>query len=112
MEGEAVPYENEDLAAYLAYGSQTEGELHFANAILFRRMFFTTDSGHMGMGSPNMQIGDEICVLFGGTILFILRPVGEYYKLVGECYVHGLMQGEAMEQWRAGEFHDQWFELR
>jgi hypothetical protein len=44
--------------------------------------------------------------------LFILRPVREHHRLVGECYVQGLMQGEAMEQWKAGELQDQWFELR
>ena len=29
---------------------------------------------------------------------FILRPVTNGYLLVGECYVHGIMYGEAIEQ--------------
>jgi len=65
----------------------------------------------MGIGSRKMQTGDEVCVLFGGEVLFILRSVLDHYWLVGECYVHGLMQGEAMEQWKAGKLKDQWFEL-
>jgi hypothetical protein len=28
---------------------------------------------------------------------FCLRPWGDRYLLVGECYVHGVMNGEAVE---------------
>lgn len=27
----------------------------------------------------------------------ILRPLDEYFKVVGEAYIHGVMYGEAME---------------
>jgi hypothetical protein len=27
----------------------------------------------------------------------ILRPVNDHFLLVGECYVHGIMDGEALE---------------
>jgi hypothetical protein len=66
----------------------------------------------MGVGSRMMQIGDKICVLFGGEVLFILRPAGETYRLVGECYVHGLMSGEAMAMLDSSEVKDQFFDLR
>lgn len=48
---------------------------------------------------PLSRVGDEVCVLFGMEVPFILRPVpgssSLEYELVGECYVHGMMDGEA-----------------
>ena len=38
--------------------------------------------------------GDIICVFGGSHVPFVLRPAGETFQLVGECYVHGIMQGE------------------
>jgi hypothetical protein len=58
-----------------------------------------------------MQVGDVVCVLFG-EVLFILRPVGGAYRLIGECYVHGFMQSEAMVKLTSGEMKDQWFDLQ
>ncbi|PVH78411.1 hypothetical protein DL98DRAFT_516747 [Cadophora sp. DSE1049] len=56
-----------------------------------------------------MEVGDEVVILFGGVTPFVLRPVplrdDKYkgqrsYQLVGECYVHGIMKGEAVEAWQ------------
>jgi hypothetical protein len=33
----------------------------------------------------------------GGSVLYILRPRGNEYEFIGECYVHGLMDGEALQ---------------
>ncbi len=41
--------------------------------------------------------GDLVAVFEGGDRLFILRPVGDRFRLVGEAYVDGLMNGEAYE---------------
>jgi hypothetical protein len=64
---------------------------------LINRAFFITADGDMGLGSP--ELGDEIWVLFGGDTPFILRPSVPdpgCHQLIGSCYVHGLMDGEAM----------------
>lgn len=39
--------------------------------------------------------GDYIAVLAGGRFPFVLRSTGDHYRLIGPCYVHGIMDGEA-----------------
>ncbi|KAJ4360961.1 uncharacterized protein N0V89_001530 [Didymosphaeria variabile] len=42
--------------------------------------------------------GDRICILQGGRVPYLLRPQTDgTYVLVGECWVQGLMHGEALE---------------
>jgi hypothetical protein len=62
----------------------------------FYRSLFITSTGYMKMGRA--QEGDEIWVLFGGNVPFILRPIpgSSEYTLVGDCYLHGIMDGEAV----------------
>ena len=61
--------------------------------------FIVTKKGYVGV-VPNMaRIGDVIAILKGGRVPFILqesvvRPGA--FRLVGECYVHGLMNGEGL----------------
>lgn len=62
------------------------------------RAFFTTDSGHFGFGPNNTAAGDQVFLLIGSDIPFILRPAGEKFELVGACYVHGIMYGEGLCQ--------------
>ena len=61
------------------------------------RRFFTTLGGYMGIGPPGMRIDDLICVFLGGAVPWIVRQEGGEYVLVGECYVHGIMDGEFMK---------------
>jgi hypothetical protein len=44
----------------------------------------------------------RICILYGCSVPVVLRPIRNsescnefYYELIGECYVHGMMDGEA-----------------
>ena len=62
-----------------------------------RGLCLTTD-GYLGMTARNVRVGDQICVLLGGDIPFVLRPDEgrNTYRLVGEAYLHGFMQGEAL----------------
>ena len=53
----------------------------------------------MGIVPAATRLGDLVCVLFGGQVLYTLRSTGQdLYEFVGECYIHGLMDGEAFEQ--------------
>jgi hypothetical protein len=71
------------------------------------RTMFWTKNGSIGLCFPNSQPGDEVWVLHGGKVPFVLRPCKSdceggitenrgYYNLIGEAYLHGYMDGEAM----------------
>lgn len=62
-----------------------------------KRAFFVTEKGHMGLGPSSMEERDLVYVLAGGQVPFILRPtiIAEGFSLVGESYIHGIMDGEA-----------------
>jgi hypothetical protein len=75
-----------------------------------RRRFFMTQNGYVGLTSPGTQAGDVVCIFFGGVAPFIIRENAATrdepgtWILVGEAYVHGLMQGEGMDKAEAGHF--------
>ncbi|ETN39900.1 uncharacterized protein HMPREF1541_06126 [Cyphellophora europaea CBS 101466] len=52
------------------------------------RRFFATDSGLLGVGPRVLRKGDICCILYGGSVPYILRRVGDRYRLVGEAYIH------------------------
>lgn len=60
------------------------------------RSFFWSNEEYMGLAPGEARAGDLICVLLGGQVLYVLRPKGEGFHFIGECYMHGMMSGEAM----------------
>ena len=76
-----------------------------------RRLFYTS-GGFIGLGPSNIRANDVVAVLFGGHTPFLLRPRTGCYQLIGEAYVYGMMDGEAMEWLSTGRFSEQLFLLR
>ncbi|KAF4331809.1 hypothetical protein FBEOM_14418 [Fusarium beomiforme] len=68
-----------------------------ASTWINRRPVFT-DTGYLGMGFESSEIGDELWIVSGGPTPLVLRNMGgpDEYCLIGEAYVHGAMQGEAV----------------
>jgi hypothetical protein len=60
------------------------------------RIFLMTKSGLVGLAPLEAVPGDIVVVLLGAPVPHVLRKKGGYYTLVGECYVHGVMGGEAL----------------
>jgi hypothetical protein len=56
-------------------------------------------------------VGDVVCVLFGGTVPFVLRRSGDDFRLHGEAYVYGVMNGEVIDQLDAGNITAEWITL-
>lgn len=63
-----------------------------------QRRLFRTRKGYLGLGGHGLLKGDRICILAGGAVPFILRPrsTGEHHEFIGDAYVHGVMDGEAL----------------
>ncbi|GFF27726.1 heterokaryon incompatibility protein 6, OR allele [Aspergillus udagawae] len=73
--------------------------------IMANRQVFTTKRGFLGIGPRALREGDICCILFGAMVPIMLRrKPNSRYVLVGESYVHGIMQGETMEAFREGKF--------
>jgi Heterokaryon incompatibility protein (HET) len=69
--------------------------LRWIDMVTGGRTFFLTKKGYMGMGPSSMAPGDRIFTLLGGDVPFMLRATAApEYNLVGEVYVHGIMDGE------------------
>lgn len=86
------------------------------------RRFFISERGYFGLAPMDARPGDQICILFGGAMPYILRETLEQiqvdsaqhncHSLVGEAYVHGLMNGEGLDMIERQEAKAQTFFLR
>jgi len=72
------------------------------------RQFAVTRRGYMAIVPLLARSGDSICLVLGTDVPFVLRKIPihqskekygqkQCYNLVGECYVHGIMDGEGLE---------------
>jgi hypothetical protein len=66
-----------------------------------RKLFRSEGEKWLGLAPMDAEAGDTIALLEGGPVPYILRPmIGEEagcYELIGDAYVHGLMDGEGWE---------------
>lgn len=63
------------------------------------RRLAVTENGYLGMAACRAMKGDLVCVLFGCSIPVLLREREEgRYEFVGECYLDGFMNGEALDK--------------
>jgi hypothetical protein len=63
-----------------------------------RRNMVVTSKGYIGAVPEQAQQGDLVCVLFGCSVPVVLRKRQEEnrYTFIGECYLHGFMDAEAI----------------
>lgn len=61
------------------------------NLLAWRRLIATRE-GRIGLATASARQGDRVVVLKGCGMPMLLRPIGNYWKVVGECYLHGCMQ--------------------
>lgn len=66
--------------------------------VAFDRRPFCTSRGRIGIGPCEMAAGDLLYVLIGAPVPYSFRPdTHDRLRLIGEAYVHGIMDGEAMK---------------
>ncbi len=59
---------------------------------------FLSQNGLVGLGPNGMQSDDLVIIFFGCHTPFVIRPDGKgTYRLIGEAYVHGIMDGEIVK---------------
>jgi hypothetical protein len=65
--------------------------------ICIGRQLFMTSKGYLGVGQERVKADDKICIFLGAAVPFLLREMKDsngFYQLIGECYIHGIMDGE------------------
>ena len=65
---------------------------------LIGRCIAHIQSGCLGLVPAESLETDRIAVFNGVPAPFILRKHGSGYQVVGTCYIHGLMDGEAYQR--------------
>jgi hypothetical protein len=88
------------IARLLQVDPVTTGFPQLATHMSYRRMI-KTDNGLFGLAGPLTVPGDTIVLCSGGKLPLVLRPNGEDWKLVGECYIHGIMDGSLWDMLEA-----------
>jgi hypothetical protein len=103
-------------------------------AAVWNQSMIRTKKVRYGMALKNIMKDDLICILYGCSVPVALRKhvkdgqeeavegqarihavpgEGEiFYELLGECYVHGMMDGEAIEFQKENDIEPMVFELR
>ncbi|KAI0148500.1 heterokaryon incompatibility protein-domain-containing protein [Xylariaceae sp. FL1272] len=96
-----------DLVSVLSGKARDLGLFYETAAAAAHRRAFTSKMGFIGLGPTEARAGDHIVILQGGKAPMVVRETSQGRKLVGECYVHGVMDGNAFDQEKAV---DMWFE--
>ena len=96
--------------------------VHKVQEVVLNRRLVNTQHGRLGLAPKLAKKSDLVCILFGCSVPIVLRlqqdaNTGEkYFQFIGECYIHGIMEGEALELARRGSGDNtipkQEFELR
>ncbi|KAF2162665.1 hypothetical protein M409DRAFT_68962 [Zasmidium cellare ATCC 36951] len=79
------------------------------------RTVYVTERGALGLGTDNVEPGDCLVILFGGSVPFVLRPEKHYWRFVGDTYVEEVMHGEfikSLNEVNRLEGAKQWFKIR
>ena len=72
------------------------------------RRFLITKNGYMGIGPRETKVGDSIVILQGHRAPIVARYAASTHgRVVGESYIHGIMEGEAFHEDACGLL---WFE--
>jgi hypothetical protein len=90
--------------------------MEFVTAVVaacYGRRYFATENGRVGLGPEDIMPGDLVCIFFSGPVPYILRPSQHTSNcmFLGESYVHGLMNSEALDMLDQGDIQTTTFEL-
>ena len=89
-----IPGEYTDLLMVIqSYGSSYCRSLFKCRG----RRLAMLDKYSLGLVPDYAKVGDIVCVLHGSSTPMALRAKEDAYEVIGECYIHGIMYGEAVD---------------
>jgi hypothetical protein len=117
MEDLVVPALNVDTASAMTNSERIGSIAHTLRVNTSGRKFFVTDKGDMGIGpfytGLHYPRREQVFVFPGGKTPLVLRSAGERdlagvgkrmtYELMGDCYLHGYMDGQGMVEYKANK---------
>lgn len=77
---------------------------HDLRSCVVNRRFMRTKGGYIGLVSDLASAGDSVGVFEGAKVPLVLRSKGSDWELIGDGYVHGIMDTEAFVQEKCKEF--------
>nr|OQO30712.1 hypothetical protein B0A51_01836 [Rachicladosporium sp. CCFEE 5018] len=87
------------FAGYLRKTWQSFGEFSVVLDHVYNRRMGRTAKGRLALLPRSAGVGDLIVVCKGGRVPLCLRPADQVtFTLMGEAYVHGVMNGEAFDE--------------
>lgn len=103
LPGENGSFLTVDDLLRISEGGHADRFLDAAASVGYGRASFETEKGLWGIGPEVMTKGDQLCIIQGVGVPFIIRPhIWDSHLLIGECYVYDVMHGEVAESLRAG----------
>ena len=82
------------LRRLLAEALANDFQFRVRRSISHRRLM-RTKNGFLGLAPAFTQVGDRVALLKGLKTPVIIRQKGEEWEFGGDCYIHGIMNGEA-----------------
>ncbi len=88
-----------EIMAASSYRNQAKAYLVALRGTVLGWKFVVTKRGYLGT-VPNLgKVGDVVAIMKGGAVPFLLQRSttrNGAFRVVGECYVHGIMNGEGI----------------
>ncbi|KAL6408274.1 hypothetical protein AUP68_08129 [Ilyonectria robusta] len=84
-------------------GPESSAFFHRLSVMEGRRMMRASDDGMFGIVPQAARVGDKIALLKGARLPIVLRERGSEWAVIGEAYIHGLMNGERWDESKVGD---------
>jgi hypothetical protein len=107
--------------------STVEEFLRRMQEVVWNRALIKTKREYFGLAPMSVESGDLVCILYGCSVPVILRKMdplldeaisvpdddsSDLYQIIGDCYLHNMMDGEALTAQRTQWLPNRMFEIR
>jgi hypothetical protein len=92
------------LLALISQGTLSVYVRLFSLLRIAGRRVVCTRKGHLGLVVPGARVGDSIGIFQGGKTPLIMRATGVgTWRILGDGYIHGIMNGEVWDESKCEE---------